>query len=111
MSLNRHAKSRDANEPAIVKALELVGALVIRQDEPTDLLVGYGDTWYLIEVKLPLGPKGGKKGRDLTDKQEKFFDECGGLGLPVYVARSAEEALRIVGVKFYADYSRDEVRS
>lgn len=95
MSLNRHAKARDANEPEIVAALKAIGASVERLDTPVDLLVGFRGQTYMIEVKLPRGPKGGANGSRLTLDQEQLFDHW--RGGPLAVARSAEEALRIVG--------------
>lgn len=63
--MSRWARSRDANEPDIVKALEAVGASVQRtygmEGEP-DLLVGYLGRNYLIEVKNPATRAAGNKG-------------------------------------------------
>lgn len=95
MSLNRHAKARDANEPEIVAALKAVGASVERLDTPVDLLVGFRGQTFLLEVKLPRGPRGGTSGSVLTDDQAQVFDRWrGGI---LAVVRSADEALRIIG--------------
>lgn len=94
MSLHRHAAARDANEPEIVHALEAIGATVLRLPKPVDLLVGYRGQTFLLEVKLPAGPKGGTKDRTLTDAQVEFFNAWrGGM---VAVVRSVDEALRIL---------------
>jgi hypothetical protein len=79
----------DRNQPEIVKALRAAGATVqilstVGKGCP-DLLVGYNDVNYLLEVKMP----GGK----LTDDQRVWHSEWRGRFTVVY---SSEEALRIV---------------
>jgi hypothetical protein len=61
----RHARRRDANEPDIVAAFRARGCSVTLLDGAgvPDLLVGRGGRTWLVEVKLPLGPKGGKSQR------------------------------------------------
>lgn len=59
MSINRYAARRDENEQAVVDALEAAGASVTRLGQPMDLLVGYQGRNTLLEVKKPLGPRGG----------------------------------------------------
>ena len=64
MRAPKRAKKRDANEASIVKALESVGATVLRLDE-IDLLVGYGGTKnILMEVKNPEYPNSHKARRE-----------------------------------------------
>ena len=54
MSLNRYAKTRDANEPEIISALRAIpGCRVETLDRPCDLLVGYKVHNILLEVKVP----------------------------------------------------------
>lgn len=99
------AKRRDANEVEIVRALEAAGASVTRLDGDgiPDLLVGYRGRSTLLEVKMPLGPKGGlpehrdhEGGRgDLTRAQVEWWD--GWLGEPAIVVRSPTEALIAIG--------------
>lgn len=99
------AKRRDANEPEIVAALELAGASVTRLDGDgvPDLLVGFQGRSKLLEVKLPLGPRGGKSARreweggrgDFTRAQVAWWD--GWRGEPAIVVRSAFEALAAIG--------------
>ena len=105
----RRAAKRDANEPAIVAALEAVGCHVqkIDADDGTpDLVVAYPDrslyiddpclwSWQMcyMEVKGPNGK--------LTPVQEKWWAgwrervDTGDAG-PAYIVHSAEEALKIV---------------
>lgn len=88
MSVHRYAARRDANESEIIEALRAVGATVVQVSESgyPDLLVGFAGVNYLIEVKA-------KKGK-LTDDQWTFFkiwgEQCD-------VARTSEEALKIIG--------------
>lgn len=53
MSLNRYDAKRDANEADIVKEFERHGMTVFRLDRPLDLLVGYNNRNYLVEIKMP----------------------------------------------------------
>lgn len=51
-AVKRYAMRRDANEPAIVEALQLVGAAVQQLDPPLpDLLVSFRGELHLVEVK------------------------------------------------------------
>jgi len=94
MSLYRPDTARDANEAAIVATLRQIGASVIRLDEPCDLIVGYRGRNYLIEIKAPLGPKGGASRASLTPKQRVFFRDWQGQA---EIARTATEALAAIG--------------
>ncbi len=94
MALSRYANQRDANEQLIVDALVGVGASVERLDTPLDLLVGFRGVNYLLEVKLPLGPRGGKSGSSLTSDQVTFFRTWRGQRC---VVRSWNEALMAIG--------------
>lgn len=97
MTLHRRAKRRDANEGDICDALEAVGAYVYRLDVPLDLLVGFRGETYLIEVKLPLGPKGGSTDRRLTDDQAEFFRDW--RGRPPVIVRTVDEGLAAIGLE------------
>lgn len=88
MSLNRYAAKRDANEPEIVAALRKAGVVVWQLDRPFDLLCGHGGRLVGLEVK------DGKN--KLTDQQQTDLSICRRDGLPVYVVRSAEEAIEMV---------------
>lgn len=105
---NRHAARRDENEPAIADALRAAGATVVYRNgkgEP-DLDVGFRGENYKLEVKLPLGPRGGKRGGGstrpgqggdgtLTADQIKWW--AAWRGRPPVIVRTPEEALRAIG--------------
>ena len=61
---NRFDAKRDANEPEIVQAFKDKGISVHRLDKPLDLLLGYNNRNYLVEVKVP--------GKHLNDNQLEF---------------------------------------
>lgn len=90
----RFGAARDANEEPIVKALRKLGCSVVRLDTPCDLLVGFHGVTALAEIKLPLGPKGGKSGRDLTKAQADFRD--GWRGSPLEILRSQGDCISFV---------------
>lgn len=107
--MRRYSRKRDENEPEIVAALQLVGASVTRlnADGVPDLLVGYSGATFLLEVKLPLGPRGGKRsggaaapgvGGDgvLSESQRKWWSTWRGTSVPI--VRSPAEALAAIGV-------------
>jgi Holliday junction resolvase len=84
------ARKRDANEPAIVDALEQIGVTVHRLSAPglPDLLAHHWrEGLVLLEVKAEAGK--------LTPLQLKT--KC--ASLPFCVVRSVAEALAIFGVK------------
>ena len=98
----KYARARDANEKEIVAALIAIGCTVSRLGDTgvPDLLVGYHGHTVLLEVKLPLGVRGGVhhnghggKG-DLTRAQVIWWDSW--RGSPAHVVRSAAEALAAV---------------
>jgi hypothetical protein len=85
----RRAARVDANQAEIVKALRDAGAYVWIIGLPVDLLVGYNNHTFLVEVKD--GPR-----KRLTALQQDFFDNWSGSTL----ARidGPEAALRMIGV-------------
>jgi hypothetical protein len=85
----RYAARVDANQAEIVKVLRDAGAYVWIIGLPVDLLVGFKNTTFLVEIK-----DGSKK--RLTALQEDFFLNWTGGTL----ARidSPEAALRMIGV-------------
>jgi hypothetical protein len=85
----RRAARVDANQEAIVSALRGAGAYVWIIGLPVDLLVGYKNHTFLVELKS--GPR-----KRLTKLQADFFDNWSGSTL----ARidSPEAALRMIGV-------------
>lgn len=105
MSIARHAKQRDANEAAIVLALHAAGCLVWRLDQPVDLLVyrRRDPAWFLLEVKLPPGPRGGTGSSKLTAGQRKFFALA---PHNTAVVRTPIDALEAVGVPFEVEPPR-----
>jgi hypothetical protein len=85
----RYAKRVDANQTQIISALRAAGAYVWIIGLPVDLLVGFKNHTFLVEVK-----DGSKK--RLTALQDEFFQSWTGGTL----ARidSPEAALRMIGV-------------
>lgn len=83
------ARKRDANEPAIVAALERVGAGVVRINAVgmADLLVLWRGDLFLMEIKQ-------RRGR-VTKAQALFAQQ----GWPAWLVRSPEDALRVIGVE------------
>lgn len=82
----------DHNQREIVEALRKAGATVLHLHTVgrgcPDILAGYDGEDYLIEIKMPGGV--------LTPDQAEFFRTWQGHA---YVVRSADEALRLIGVK------------
>lgn len=99
MSIHRRDARRDPGELAIVEALEDAGASVSRLsgEGVPDLLVGFRYETFLIEVKAPLGPRGGasKNSQRLKPSQEGWRSVW--LGGPVHTVRSPQEALEAIG--------------
>ena len=85
----RRAARVDANQEQIVSVLRAAGAVVWIIGLPVDLLVGYKNHTFLVEVKTDSKKR-------LTKLQAEFFENwCGGT-----LARidSPEAALRMIGV-------------
>jgi hypothetical protein len=85
----RHAKRTDANQEAIVKALRDAGAYVWVISLPVDLLVGYKDHTFLVEIKTDAK-------KHLTPLQAHFFRNW--VGSTLARIDSPEAALRMIGV-------------
>jgi len=85
----RYAARVDANQDQIVSALRAAGAYVWIIGLPVDLLVGYKNHTFLVEIKTDSKKR-------LTKLQSDFFDNWSGSTL----ARvdSPEAALRMIGV-------------
>jgi len=92
VSINRWDKSVDANQLEIVKGLEAAGCTVCTIAQPVDLLVGYDGLNHLLEIKLPLGPKGGDPSTR-TQAQKDFYATWKGN---VHEVRSLDEALAAI---------------
>ena len=84
----------DPNQAEIVAALRKVGARVAfwGTDGAPDLCVGFASRVYLLEVKSPLGRRGGSSGpgQRLNDLQLRFHRVWAGY---VDVVRTPTEAL------------------
>ena len=85
----RYAARVDANQAQIVSALRAAGAYVWIIGLPVDLLVGFNNQMYLVEIK-----NGSRK--HLTKLQQDFFASWTGGGL--HRIESPDEALRMIGV-------------
>jgi len=85
----RRAARVDANQEAIVSALRAAGAYVWIIGLPVDLLVGFRNHTYLMEIKV--GPK-----KKLTALQEDFFSNW--FGGTLCRVDGPEAALRAIGV-------------
>ena len=85
----RHAKRVDANQDQIVVALRAAGAYVWIIGLPVDLLVGYGNHSYLMEIKRD------SKAR-MTPLQADFFKNW--MGGTLCRVDSPDAALRMIGV-------------
>jgi threonine synthase len=85
----RNAKV-DANQKAIVKALEQIpGVTVVPIGKPLDLLIGYGGITHIVEIKNP-------NGKDKVNQaQQEFIDTW--TGRTPEVARTVDEVLTIIG--------------
>jgi len=85
----RRAARVDANQEQIVSALRAAGAYVWIIGLPVDLLVGYKNHTFLVEIKTDSKKR-------LTKLQADFFENWSGSTL----ARidSPEAAIRMIGV-------------
>lgn len=86
----RVAAKRDANEPEIVQALQMAGALVYRIDKPCDLIVLCDSQVYLAEVKQV------KIGR-FTPDEVVAIQEAADKGVIIHILKTPEDALRMIG--------------
>lgn len=89
MSIHRKNPRRDANEAAIVQALEAVGASVLPLSVVGggDLLVGFQGRNYLLEIKTSTG--------ELTIAQTAFKASWRG---DYAIVRTPDEALQALGI-------------
>lgn len=93
----RRAAHRDKAEPAIIEALEAVGATVeqISKKGVPDLLVGFRGVTYLLEVKTPGACKTGNNARANKGQADWIGAWRGG---PAAVVETPEQALRAIGL-------------
>ena len=85
----------DANQPDIVKALRRVGCLVaitsgVGQGFP-DIVVGYRQRIYLVEIKDGTKPPSATK---LTKDEQAFHDKWTGY---VHIIYNIDDALTMIG--------------
>jgi phosphoserine phosphatase len=85
----RHAKRVDANQDAIVATLRAAGAYVWIISLPVDLLVGYKNHTFLVEIKTDARKR-------LTALQTDFFENW--TGGTLCRVDSPDAALRMIGV-------------
>jgi hypothetical protein len=85
----RYAARVDANQQQIVSALRAAGAYVWIIGLPVDLLVGYNNHTFLVEIKD--GPT-----KRLTSLQQDFFAKW--TGGTLCRIDGPEAALRMIGV-------------
>lgn len=97
MALKRYAAKRDKNEGDIITTLRAVGATVqqISIKGCPDLLVGYHDQNFLLEVK-------GAKGK-LTDDEQTWIDAWNGK---VHIVRTEKEALQAIGILWMKEWNK-----
>ena len=91
---------RDSNEAEIINALEAVGATVeqmVTGSGVPDLLVGYKDINYLMEVK-PLPVKGKVFASQVALNKKQVIWHWYWKGQKA-VVRTSEEALALIGIK------------
>ena len=101
----KYARKRDINEAEIVRELEAAGYAVQRLDGVgvPDLLVGFRDRLWLIEVKhvgedrkrVHAGSSGSRDG--LTPAQVKWW--AGWKGPAPKIVTTAAEALEVIGAR------------
>lgn len=84
----RYAARVDANQQQVVSALRAAGAYVWIIGLPVDLLVGYNNQTFLVEIKN--GPS-----KSLTRLQQDFFENWTGGSL--HRIDGPEDALRMIG--------------
>lgn len=85
----RYAARVDANQTQIVSALRAAGAYVWIIGLPVDLLVGYKNHTFLVEIKTDSKKR-------LTKLQADFFENW--MGGTLCRVDNAESALRMIGV-------------
>jgi len=84
----RHAARVDANQTQVVSALRAAGAYVWIIGLPVDILCGYRNHTFLIEIKSDNKKK-------LTKLQQEFFEHW--IGGTLCRVDNAEAALRAIG--------------
>jgi Holliday junction resolvase len=101
MTLHRRAARRDGNEAEIIKALESVGATVVKMSAEgvPDLLVGWRGITHLIEVKQAQDAKAKTQKGKATQAQKEFAMRW--TGGPIHIVTTKADALRAIGAVVY----------
>jgi len=84
MSFNRHARKKDANHSELVAALRHQGVLVCEIESPVDLLCGYRQRFFTVEIKNTQG-----RNRE-QPTQVKWRERCTIDRLPHFVINSGQ---------------------
>jgi hypothetical protein len=98
MRLRKTAR-RDANDAALAALARKLGVKLWALDTPCDYLGLWAGKLWAIEIKLPEGPKGGTKDRNLTTDQALFRLELNAQGLELHIWRTEEDVLRFVSLR------------
>jgi hypothetical protein len=86
------SRKRDSNQSKITKDLQDIGALVIDTSMVpgfVDAVVGFRGSWSLLEFK-------GEFKKLRGEKQKEFHAICKTMGLPVYLVKNTDDALRAI---------------
>ena len=91
----RRAARKDVNQGGIVDGLRQLGfsVSVLNEKSVPDIMVGARGVNYLLEIKAPLGPRGGVGSGKLTPDQLLWYRDWKGQAA---VVRTLDEALRII---------------
>ncbi|MEE8240084.1 MAG: hypothetical protein V3R16_02350 [Nitrospirales bacterium] len=94
----RRAARKDLAQHPIVDELRICGVTVfiLNQERLPDLLCGFRNRMWLLEVKHPPGPRGGQPGQSTPD-QEEFSRTW--RGPPVHIVHSIQEAKAVLGIR------------
>lgn len=88
--MSKYSWRKDGNHHAIVRAFKQAGASVLDLsgvgDGCPDLLIGIAGVDLLVEIKLPIGKRGGTAHSDLNQIQRAFHSSWRGRS-PVVVRR------------------------
>lgn len=89
--------TRDANEPAIITALQQVGAYVWPLHDPYDLTVQYRGRWFALEVKNPQAVAKTARAANAVSLTSQQVREWVKMDPPPIVVCSPFEALLAIG--------------
>lgn len=101
----KRAAKVDANQPEIVKALQMVGAhveILSQVKNLFDILVGFRGQLHIMEVKNPKYlPKEYDRDRlekSLSDGERKCMKKFLAVGVPYHIVTNINEAFKIIGL-------------